>query len=103
MSVYKHLVIWKLTEKSRAPRVVEEAKNVLEELRRNSPGLLKIELASTVGEDETSGDLVLYSEFSSMDAYQQYDRSSAHLQLKKIIGPHRQHRMGADYLCLDNG
>ncbi len=101
--MYKHLVIWKLVERADAPQVVQAAQGILEELRRASAGLLTLELASTVGGDETAGDLVLYSEFSSAAAYRDYDRSPGHQELKKVIGPYRKQRIGADYLVPDNG
>jgi heme-degrading monooxygenase HmoA len=100
--MYKHLVIWKLVEKADAPQVVQAAQGVLAELRSSSPGLLTLELASTVGNDDTAGDLVLYSEFSSAAAYRDYDSSPGHQELKKVIGPYRKQRMGADYLVPDN-
>ena len=99
--MYKHLVIWKLAQITLAPAVVKEAETILRELRSCIPGLLKIELACDLSGDETAGDLALYSEFSSREAYLEYDHSAVHQRLKKLIGSHRKQRMGADYVVAD--
>jgi hypothetical protein len=100
--MYKHLVIWKLVDRTLAPALANEAETILRGMRSSMPGLLKIELASVLGGDETAGDLVLYSEFSDKEAYLYYDHSAGHQLLKKLIGSHRRQRMGADYVVADD-
>jgi Stress responsive A/B Barrel Domain len=100
--VYKHLVIWKLVDRTLAPALASAAETILREMRSSLPGLLKVEIASVLGGDETAGDLVLYSEFSDKEAYLDYDHSAAHQLLKKLIGSHRRQRMGADYVVADD-
>ena len=56
--MYKHLVIWKLVDRTLAPALANEAETILRGMRSSMPGLLKIELASVRGGDATAGDLV---------------------------------------------
>lgn len=67
----KHIVIWKLKEENKAENA-SKIKEALEALNGQIPGLLHLEVGFDFSKQESSGDIVLYSEFDtqqSLDAY----------------------------------
>ncbi len=72
----KHIVMWRLKDFAMDAGKRENAqkiKQMLEDLNGKIPGLLKIEVGIDFSATDTSGDIVLYSEFpdkAALDAYQ---------------------------------
>ena len=67
----KHIVIWKLKEENKEENALK-IKEILEALNGQIPGLLHLEAGFDFSKQESSGDIVLYSEFDSiehLDAY----------------------------------
>ncbi len=81
----KHIVIWRLKEsaygndKATNARLIKER---LEALRGKIPGLLKIEVGIDFSAGDASGDIVLYSEFTSREALGTYQ---AHPEHKAVV------------------
>ena len=72
----KHIVVWRLKPEAHGRTAAQNAvsiKEKLEALRGRIPGMLRLEVGLDFSREESSGDLVLYSEFESraaLDAYQ---------------------------------
>jgi len=78
----KHIVMWKLKDKTEA-RVLQER---LEALNGRIPGLLHLEAGIDFLESEQSADLVLVAELENrkaLDAYQQHTEHQAVVPLVK--------------------
>ncbi len=96
----KHIVIWKLKNKTLPlDRCVDALaiKDVLENLVGKIPGLLKTEVGFDFREKETSGDIVLYSEFESREALENYQNHPEHVKAGKIVRPRTIDRKMIDY------
>jgi len=98
----KHIVIWKLKNKTLPLDRCADAlaiKNALENLIGKIPGLLKTEVGFDFREKETSGDIVLYSEFESREALENYQEHPEHVKVGKIVRPRTFDRKMIDYHC----
>jgi len=80
----KHIVMWKLRDKSDAPHI----KVRLEALADKIPGLLSIEVGIDFLGSEQSADLVLVAELESraaLEAYQNHPEHQAVIPLVKAV------------------
>ena len=71
----KHIVVWKLKESAHGVSRQENAlaiKQKLEALRGKIDGLLAIEVGIDISKTEQSGDIMVYSEFTSREALAGY-------------------------------
>ena len=97
----KHIVIWKLNNKTLPLEECEDAlaiKDALENLVGKIPGLLKAEVGVDFRGKETSGDIVLYSEFESKEALENYQDHPEHVQVgRDIVRPRTFDRKMIDY------
>jgi quinol monooxygenase YgiN len=81
----KHVVIWKIKDpEQRAPHA-SAVKRALEALRGHIPGMLKIEVGIDIGYDKASHDVILYSEFESRAALDEYQKHPLHEDAKAIV------------------
>lgn len=97
----KHIVIWKLKNKTLPLLACEDAlaiKSALEDLQGKIPGLLNIEVGFNYSEKETAGDIVLVSEFESKEALASYQNHPAHVHVGTIVRPRTHDRRMIDYL-----
>lgn len=84
----KHIVMWRLHEQANGVNKdtnAQLAKQKLEALVGQIPGLLKIEVGRDFSCGEMSGDLVLYSELASKQALADYASHPAHVEVVKFI------------------
>ena len=97
----KHIVIWKLKNKTTPLEQCKDAlaiKNALEGLVGKIPGLLKAEVGFDYRSKETSGDIVLYSEFDSEEALENYQNHPEHVRVgRDIVRPGTFDRRMIDY------
>lgn len=97
----KHIVIWKLNNKTLPLEECEDAlaiKDALENLVGKIPGLVKAEVGIDFRGKETSGDIVLYSEFESKKALENYQDHPEHVQVgRDIVRPRTFDRKMIDY------
>lgn len=96
----KHIVIWKLKNKTLPLTECEDAlaiKAALEDLQGKIPGLIHIEVGFDYSNKETAGDIVLVSEFDSKEALANYQNHPAHVQVGTIVRPRTHHRRMIDY------
>ncbi|MEI6437835.1 MAG: Dabb family protein [Candidatus Omnitrophota bacterium] len=96
----KHIVMWKLKETAHGKSRLENAKvikDMLESLQGKVPGLLKIEAGIDFSGTEQSADVVLYSEFTTREALEEYQTHAAHEAVKIYLMGARSERRIADY------
>ncbi len=97
----KHIVIWKLKNKTYPLEKCADAlaiKKGLEDLQGRIPGLQKVEVGFDYRGKETSGDIVLYSEFASQEALENYQNHPEHVRVgKEIVRPRTFGRIMIDY------
>jgi hypothetical protein len=99
MRPVKHIVMWNLhgeTEHERSANI-EKLKSAFEGLRDEIPGLLKLEIGVDFSKIDYACDVVLYSEFDSMEALQGYATHPAHLRVREELGNVRIARHQVDY------
>ena len=98
----KHIVVWKLKDYAEGKTKHENAlrlKKELESLNGQIPGLIHLEVGiniCTSGNTDDS-DVILYSEFESMDALNGYYPHPAHVKIKPFAQSIRSERRVIDY------
>ncbi|NTW56968.1 MAG: Dabb family protein [Chlorobiaceae bacterium] len=96
----KHIVIWQLKDFAEgADRETNASliKQKLEALRGRIPGLSTIEVGIDISRSDSSGDVVLYSEFDDALSLECYQKHPEHLAIKDYIGAVTLQRRVADY------
>lgn len=92
----KHIVMWKVKEEvSDADKL--EIKRQLEALKGVVPTLIDIEVGIDVLGSEQSKDVVLYSEFASMEDLQAYNEHPEHVKVVGFVKPRVCERHAVDY------
>lgn len=94
----KHMVMWKVKDDVPAEDKVE-MKRQLEALKGVVPTLIDIEVGIDVLGSDQSKDVVLYSEFASMDDLQAYNTHPEHLKVVDFVKPRVCERHAVDYEC----
>jgi quinol monooxygenase YgiN len=94
----KHIVMWRLRDKSTKDADAGRIKELLESLTGRIPGLLKIEVGVNFIEDANSADVVLYSEFIDAAALAGYQVHPLHLEVVPQVKALTVERRSADYL-----
>lgn len=96
----KHIVMWKLKETAEGNGKEQNAgiiKEKLEGLRGRIPGLISIEVGIDVNRSEMAFDVVLYSEFESLEALQGYQKNPEHLKAAGFVRAVKENRVVVDY------
>ncbi len=96
----KHIVFWRLNENAYGNDKKTNAKILKEKLlamQGKVDGLIKIEVGFDFGNEDDSGNVVLYSEFTSVEALHQYQIHPDHEDLKKWLSKVRYERRVVDY------
>ncbi len=96
----KHIVIWRLKPEAHGRTAAQNAQSIkekLESLRGRVPGMLRLEVGLDFSREESSGDLVLYSEFETRDALNAYQVHPEHEAMKPFILEARSERRLVDY------
>jgi len=96
----KHIVCWKLID--RTTPLVENRdaiaiREALHGLRGRIPGLLHLEVGFDFSADQSSGDIVLYSEFENREDLAGYQHHPLHVAAGTIIRPRTCERRMIDY------
>ncbi|HLO92265.1 MAG TPA: Dabb family protein [Lentimicrobium sp.] len=71
---------------------------MLENLATIIPGIITLEVGIDISLTEMSGDIVLYSEFESKDALDNYQLHPEHKKIMPLILEARQERRIVDYV-----
>ncbi len=96
----KHIVMWKLKESASGNTKEKNAlliKEKLEALNGKIPGLLKLEVGIDFSRTPDSSDIVLYSEFESRDALNNYQSHPEHNAIIPFVAEAREERRVVDY------
>jgi heme-degrading monooxygenase HmoA len=95
----KHIVMWDVRGESATERerAALQVKRVFEGMRGRIPGLRHLEVGVDVSRVDYACDVVLYSEFESMDALKQYAHHPVHLQARAELEGVRIARHQVDY------
>jgi len=95
----KHIVMWNLRGESETDKVsaVAQLKAAFESLRGKIPGLLHLEIGVDSSRVDYACDVVLYSEFDSQGALEQYAVHPEHQRVKRELGDLRIARYQVDY------
>ena len=93
----KHIVAWRLIEDKDKLASAAEIKALLEDLRGKIPGLLHIEVGTNVVPDANAADVVLYSEFTDLDALKTYQAHPLHLAVVPKVKALTSERRSVDY------
>jgi hypothetical protein len=96
----KHIVMWRVRgDTSDARRAAgEQVKQLFEQLRSLIPGLLKLEVGIDVSGVDYACDVVLYTEFDSVQALAAYAEHPEHLRVRRELGDLRVARFQVDYV-----
>ena len=92
----KHIVMWKFkVEVAEADKL--KMKRLLESLKGVVPSLKEIEIGMDVVGGDASKDMVLYSEFESLEDLQAYAGHPEHLKVVEFVKPLVSERHVVDY------
>ena len=99
MTVIKHIVMWNLRGDSDSDKgsAVRQLKAAFESLRGRIPGLLHLEVGVDSSRVDYACDVVLYTEFASRSALDEYASHPEHLRVKRELGDLRIARYQVDY------
>ncbi len=99
MTVIKHIVMWNLRGDSDGDKgsAVQQLKTAFESLRGRIPGLLHLEVGVDSSRVDYACDVVLYTEFASRNALDEYASHPEHLRVKRELGDLRIARYQVDY------
>jgi len=98
LKAYKHIVVWKLFDRTERQELAEKCESLLVTIRNTQTGVRCIEIGADLIDGNEGADLVLYSEFENENAFRLYDQSEAHQNLKKLLSLKRSSRIAVDYL-----
>ena len=100
MQSVKHIVMWNLrgdNEQERSANI-HKVKSEFEGIRDQIPGLMQLEIGVDISQIDYACDVVLYSEFESLQALQAYASHPAHLRVREALGNRRTDRYQVDYV-----
>ena len=92
----KHIVMWKFKDEV-AETDKLEMKRQLEALKGVVPSLIDIEIGQDVVGKDASKDMVLYSEFASLEDLSAYANHPEHLKVVEFVKPLVCERAVVDY------
>lgn len=98
----KHIVMWRIEapQDREKQEVLETLKKELEKLQGEIEGLIVAEVGLNYNESEAAYDAVLYSEFDSKEALEQYQVHDKHQHVANtFVRPFAVARTVVDYEC----
>jgi len=96
----RHVVMWKVRESGEpgaGPVNALRVKRALESLNGRIPGLKRLEVGVGRSSQPESSEIVLFSEFESMEALEGYREHPAHTAVLPIVRSVCSERRGVDY------
>lgn len=99
MKPVKHIVMWNLRGDNERERLtnIQKVKSAFESIRGEIPGLRTLEIGIDISKIDFACDVVLYSEFDSLEALAGYASHPAHLRVREELGNLRIARHQVDY------
>ncbi len=97
----KHIVMWKVLgdEPAQRQRNALLIKSAFEGLKERIPGLHRLEIGLDLSHVDYACDVVLYSEFASMQALQDYAVHPEHTRVRQALEGLRITRHQVDYIA----
>jgi hypothetical protein len=96
----KHIVMWDV--RGNTPEQKKESamlvKSAFESLSGKIPGLTKLEVGVDVSAVDYACDVVLYTEFETLESLDAYASHPEHLRVKEVVGDVRIARHQVDYI-----
>ncbi|SKA90466.1 Stress responsive A/B Barrel Domain [Caloramator quimbayensis] len=96
----KHIVAWKLKDEAEGNKKCENAKIIkerLEALRNIITEIKNIEVGININDSSSAYDVVLYSEFETLNDLEKYQKHPEHVKIAEFIGKIREDRIVVDY------
>ncbi|WP_050607513.1 Dabb family protein [Clostridium niameyense] len=96
----KHIVMWKLKDMAQGKSKLENAniiKKDLEALKNIIENVNLIEVGVNINASDGAYDVVLYSEFNTMEDLNSYQKHPDHLKVGEFIGKVKEERIVTDY------
>ena len=93
----KHIVIWRLKEENKEENA-SKIKKALEALNGEIEGLLHLEVGFDFSKQESSGDIILYSEFDTKEHLDAYVIHPKHVAAGAIVREATCDRRMIDYI-----
>jgi len=96
----KHIVMWRLKDFANGASKEENARKLkiyLESLRDKISEIKYIEVGINVNSSEAASDVVLYSEFDSLDTLDAYQKHPEHIKIAGFVNEVRSERRVVDY------
>lgn len=96
----KHIVVWRLKDEALGAGKAENlvrAKAAIESLRESVPYVRHLEAGVDIRADHDPSDLVIYSEFDTLEDLQAYQVHPEHVRVAQLIGEMRETRAVVDY------
>ncbi|MBI2485358.1 MAG: Dabb family protein [Deltaproteobacteria bacterium] len=96
----KHIVMWRLKDSANGASKEENAKKLkssLESLKDKISEIKHIEVGININQSDAAFDVVLYSEFDSMNDLQAYQRHPEHMKIVGFVNEIRSERAVVDY------
>ena len=93
----KHIVAWRLDGEKDKTASAAEIKELLEGLRGRIPGLLHIEVGVNVVANANAADVILYSEFTNLEALKTYQAHPLHQAVVPKVKALTIERRSVDY------
>ena len=96
----KHIVFWRLKDSAHGNNKATNARLIqakIEALRGQIPGLLHIELGINVVMTDSSSDIVLYSEFTSLETLKGYQVHPLHQAIVPFVAEAQLERRVVDF------
>lgn len=93
----KHIVVWRVGEDNDKAASAARIKELLEGLRGQIPGLLHLEVGMNVVTDANAADVILYSEFTDLEALKTYQAHPLHQAVVPKVKALTTERRSVDY------
>lgn len=96
----KHIVMWKLKDLVEGKNKIESAKKIkadLEGLKDKIEQIKAIEVGININPSEQAYDVVLYSEFESVEDLNIYQNHPEHIKVAEFVGKVKDQRVVVDY------
>lgn len=96
----KHIVMWRLHDHADGRSKAENAqrlKNMLEKLPEQIAEIRQLEVGINLDQSDAAADVVLYSEFDSLETLRRYQKHEAHQKVVQFLNKVRSEKRVVDY------
>lgn len=94
----KHIVMWKLKDTPSKWENATKLKNQLKNLKHNIPEIISINVEIDCSDNNQNYNIILISEFKTMDDLTTYQNHPKHLEVGKFVNEITEKRSCVDYI-----